>query len=170
VARINLEVSQADFERASWLAMRKGPLPRALRFYCRIGFVALWFVMCLMPFFAHPTAQNLIQGLLMDAFGLAILSIQFYMLQRGFGREYRRSGSLRLPVTIDVDPNGVHWVTPESDSRTGWRIFVNYSEDRWSFVLFDRGSQAFMAIPKRTLSPLQIEELHVILGAHLAQK
>ena len=170
MAQLNLVVSQADFERASWLAMRKGPLPRALRFYFRLGFAALWVLMCLTPFVAHRNIRDLRDGLIFGSIGPALLALQLYLVKLGFGREYRRSAALRLPATVDLDDTGLHWVTTESDSRSNWRIFLKYSEDRSSFVLFHRGSLAFVPIPKRTLSPLQIEELHVIFESHLARK
>ena len=170
MARFNIEVSQSDFERASWLAMRKGPLPQRLRFYLRIALLVGCIGACLLPVLGHPTGQTVLEDLAVDLCGFAFLFMQFYMIQRGFGRQYRRSVLLRLPATIDIDSNGVHWVTAESETRTAWRIFLGYSEDRWSFVLFDRGSQAFMAIPKRTLSAVDVEELHVVLDGHIPRK
>ncbi len=147
--------------------MRKGPLPRALRFYFRIAFAVLWVVMCLTPFVVHPNVQSLRDSLIFGSIGPALLLLQLYLAKLGFGREYRRAAALRLPATIDIDGTGVHWVTAESDGRSSWRIFLKYSEDRSSFVLFHRGSLAFVPIPKRTLCSLQIEELRVICGANL---
>ena len=150
--------------------MRKGPLPRALRLYFRIGFAVLWVLMCLTPFVVHHNVRDLRDGLVFGGVGPALLSLQLYLVKLGFGREYRRSVALRLPATVDLDDTELHWVTTESDSRSSWRTFLKYSEDRSSFVLFYRGSLAFVPIPKRTLSPLQVEELRVILEAHLARK
>ena len=150
--------------------MRKGPLPRALRFYFRLAFAILWVLMCLTLFAVHPDVQNLRDSLMFGSIGPALLLLQLYLMKLGFGREYRRSVALRLSASVDVDDTGLRWVTLESDNRSNWRLFLNYSEDQSSFVLFRRGSLAFVPIPKRTLSPLQIEELRAIFGANLPVK
>ena len=147
--------------------MRKGPLPQALRFYFRFAFAVLWVLMCLTPFLFHPNLPNLRDGLIFGSIGPSLLVLQLLLAKKGFGREYRRSALFRLPASIEVDDAGLNWITQDSSSRSAWGIFLKYSEDRFSFVLLRRSSLAFVAIPKRTLSPLQIEELRDTLSAHL---
>jgi hypothetical protein len=153
--------------------MRKGPLPTVLRFYFRLGFALLWVAMCMIPAVLHPTVRNLLESLMPAAFGPAIVLLQLYMARLGFGREYRRSAAWGLPATVDIDNDGLRWVTPESDNRSSWRLYLKYTENESTFVLFQRdgrrGSQAFVPIPKRSLTSGQIDEVRSVLAAHLPQ-
>jgi len=150
--------------------MRKGPVPKALRFYFRLAFTVLWVVVCFLPAVASQTFRNLVESALTASFGLAILVVQLYFTRLGFGREYRRSVALRLPARVEIDETGLHCVTSESDIRSSWRLYRKYSENKSTFVLFKQGSQAFVPIPKHSLTVPQIQELRSVLAAHLRQK
>ncbi|MGI4828682.1 MAG: YcxB family protein [Janthinobacterium lividum] len=42
-------------------------------------------------------------------------------------------------------------------------MYTEFAENAKTFVLFQKGSQLFIPIPKRDLNPLQIEELRMLM-------
>ena len=51
-----------------------------------------------------------------------------------------------------------------------WRVWGSFVEDAKSFVLVQRRSSIFMPIPKRELTPDQINELRALFETHLPNK
>jgi hypothetical protein len=168
--QIVYRVTQEDFESASWLALHKGPILRALQFYFRIGFIGLWVGVCLIPVFASPTLRNLLEACVFSGFGLALFFWQLFFTRLRFRRAYRRSATLHRHTQLGIDDSGLHVVTPESDSRSTWRAYLKYSENRSVFIIYHVGNVIFVMIPKRELTVTQIDDVRSILAAHLPRK
>ena len=168
--QIVYQVSQEDFESASWLALRKGPLPKALQFYFRIGFLGLWVSMSVLPVLAKPTIHNLLDSLMFSSFGFAILLGQLFFTRLGFRREFRRSAASQQPTQLGIDDSGLHLVTAESDSRSSWRLYLKFAENRSTFIVYQMGNLVFIPIPKRELTATQIDGVRSILSSHLPRK
>jgi YcxB-like protein len=92
----------------------------------------------------------------------------FYGYQ--FRRVYRKAPLLRERRTLDVDDSTLQFKTATSEGRTTWDAYIKFAENKDTFILFQQGNQIFVPIPKRELSPPQIDELRTLFTAHLPLK
>lgn len=95
--------------------------------------------------------------------GLAVITLLFgiYMVYCGFAlklyfRKLYRSDSVQHDCTAVIDEEGVHVVTPDSDSRLEWSSYVRILESERIFMLF-HSAWIFNIVPKSAFSPGEME-------------
>jgi hypothetical protein len=72
--------------------------------------------------------------------------------------------------TLEIDNTSLHFTSASSDGRTSWQAYIKFAESNETFILFQQGNQIFIPIPKRELSPPQIDELRSLFETHLPRK
>lgn len=165
--QIVYQISRKDFEAASWLAQRKGPLPKAIQFYFRIGFTCFWVLGIMGPALVHPTRRGLLGAASFAAFGVSLLLVQLYLTRLTFRRQYRRSAGLHQRITLTIDESGLQFASLLEETRSSWTVYRRFAEDGSSIILFRGNNLDFVTIPKRALTGQQVAELRSHLSAHL---
>lgn len=164
---IEYQISEADYVRASWIALRKRSIAGAIRFYYVLVFVILFAFMGTLPLFAVKSVHDFVSWIFPDLFGIALLAYLIFIQWFKFHREYRKSTQLHFQTSLDVEETGVHFTTAISDSRSNWQLYAKFIECKSAFLLIPRGNQGFVPIPKRELTSPQIDELRRLFSTHL---
>ncbi len=79
---------------------------------------------------------------------------------------YRKNASLFSDIAVDIGDEGVHVLTPNSESTVPWPRYHKWLESEKVFLIY-MGERTFNIIPKRILGPEQQEELRGLLQRHL---
>jgi hypothetical protein len=90
-----------------------------------------------------------------------------FALRRYFRRSYQKDRRFQHDFTADVSEEGVHFVTPNSDSRVKWGGFVRFLESDEIFMLF-HAEWVFSIIPKRAFAPGETDHFRDPLRRHIA--
>ncbi len=75
---------------------------------------------------------------------------------------YRRNAEMFSDIAVNVGSEGVHIMTPNSESTVPWSRYRFWIESSNVFLLYV-GERTFNIIPKRVLEPAQQEELRRLL-------
>lgn len=81
-------------------------------------------------------------------------------------RSLRNSPSAQGEIVFVLDDNGTVATFPTGESRLAWRTYTKYKETETIFLLFF-SPYRYTTIPKRAMSPEQIEELRGLLRARI---
>jgi hypothetical protein len=90
-----------------------------------------------------------------------------FALRRYFRRSYQKDRRFQHDFTADVSEEGVHFVTPNSDSRVKWGGSVRFLESDEIFMLF-HAEWVFSIIPKRAFAPGETDQFRDLLRRHIA--
>jgi YcxB-like protein len=140
--------------------------PRQVRtweiLYFALTFVPLFFAGVGLVGAGFPLAGWVCVGL---SITIAIATYEIPRVRRR--RQFRTSPSAAEERVIKINETGVATVSPNVSAQYGWQAFTRYRETDLSFLLFGSPYVAGVWIPKRVMSPEQIEELRGILNARL---
>lgn len=89
---------------------------------------------------------------------LALWVVPQYSRKKTFEKDQR----LQQEITAQISEDGIHFVTPNSDARTNWGLFVRYLESDRIFVLY-QSNQIMNVLPKRFFGPYEVEQFHQLL-------
>jgi hypothetical protein len=163
---IEYQITEDDFASAGQLAVQTKSKYAAGQRYILVVLGAFLIVSGAIAAVSRHALSELWAGLLS---GSLLLSIAvFYGYQ--FRRVYRKAPLLRERRSLDVDDSTLQFKTETSEGRTTWDAYIKFAENEDTFILFQQGNQIFVPIPKRELSPPQIDELRALLAAHLPRK
>jgi uncharacterized membrane protein len=79
---------------------------------------------------------------------------------------YRKNANLFSDIAVDVSPEGVHIVTPHSESTVPWSRYERWIESEKVFLLYV-GQRTFNIIPKRVLTSEQQNSLRTMLKTNV---
>jgi hypothetical protein len=97
----------------------------------------------------------------------AVLGIAVYEVPRiQVRRSLRSSPSAQGEIVFVLDDKGKVATFPTGESRLEWRAYTKYQETGSIFLLFF-SPYRYTSIPKRAMSPEQIEELRGLLKARI---
>ena len=97
----------------------------------------------------------------------AVLGIAVYEVPRiQVRRSLRSSPSAQGEIVFVLDDKGTVATFPTGESRLEWRAYTKYQETGSIFLLFF-SPYRYTSIPKRAMSPEQIEELRGLLNARI---
>jgi hypothetical protein len=82
-------------------------------------------------------------------------------------RQFRSSPLAPGERTLAINEKGIAAVFPNATAQYGWQAFMRYRETELSFLLLTSPHTVGLWIPKREMSPQQIEELRHLLKAQL---
>jgi hypothetical protein len=166
---IEYQINRDDYLSAATLVLRKRSSLTAFRYYWPYIFATFWMATIFLPIVigGHPRKASdplLLYGILPGV--IAIMWVRRFWL----GREFRRSTNLQLPHVFDADSNGIQFVTEHSDHKTSWQYYSRYLENSRVFLLFQKGNQVFLIIPKRALTADQLVGFRNLLNSQLRRK
>jgi uncharacterized membrane protein len=75
---------------------------------------------------------------------------------------YRRNSGLFSDIAVSVSPDGIHIITPHSESTVPWSRYQRWIESDNVFLLYV-GQRTFNIIPKRVLTADQQDSLRTML-------
>jgi len=163
---IEYQISEDDFISAAKLAMRKRSRYALVRVYIIRVFGAILLASALV---LYILSRQIATVWPIALWGLLVLCVPILWTYQ-FHKQYRKMPMLHGRRSLDIDETGTHFVTPEVDSRISWESFIHFAENDDSFVLFQQGSRIFIPIPKRELTPAQIDELRALFEACIPSK
>jgi hypothetical protein len=131
-------------------------------FQFAISFVPLFFIGA-----GLVGSGNTVAGFLCMGLSIAIALGAYEVPKARRRRQFRNSPLTDGERILRVNENGVAADFPNATVQYGWQAFTRYRETDLSFLLFSSADQIGVWIPKRVMSPLQIEELRHILKARL---
>lgn len=105
-------------------------------------------------------------GLIVPALMLSFPFLIAYQSRRIF----RNSSAIREPRTLVVDETGLRFDSISASGHVAWSNYVSFVEDERSFALRQQGKQIFVPIPKRQMTPLQVEEMSSLFKIHIGGK
>jgi hypothetical protein len=166
---IEYQITEDDFASAGQLAVQTKSKFAAGQRYILVVLGAFLIVCGAIAAVSRHALSGLWAGLLWGSLLLSIAVFYgFYGYQ--FRRVYRKAPLLRERRSLDIDDRTLQFKTETSEGRTTWDAYIKFAENKDTFILFQQGNQIFVPIPKRELSPPQIDELRALLAAHLPRK
>jgi YcxB-like protein len=84
-------------------------------------------------------------------------------------RELRRRPDLQGEIILRLSPEGIEITFATGKSQLQWRAYSKYKETAHLFVL-TASSSGSRFIPKRVMSPQQLEEMRALLRAQIPSK
>jgi hypothetical protein len=94
--------------------------------------------------------------------GLATYEIPRIQVRRAMAHNPSAQGEITFVFTED----GVATVFPTGESRLSWRAFTKFKETDYMFLIFF-SRYRYNYVPKRVMSPDQVEELRGILKSRV---
>lgn len=85
------------------------------------------------------------------------LAVRYY-----FRRSYRKDQRFKHDFTAEMSDQGIHVVTPFSDSQIKWNGFVRFLESKDIFMVFI-AQWNFIVFPKRGFGPGETDEFRALL-------
>jgi hypothetical protein len=164
--RIEYQISEDDFVSAGKLALRSRTRMSIVRVYFLPAVGALLIAVGIV---LGLTSGKFASQIPIVFWGSALLGLTM-LRGYGFRRVYRKAPLLREPRALDTDDNFLRFTAANSDSCSPWQSYIGFAENEYTFILFQQGNQIFVPIPKRELSPSQIDEFRAVLAAHLPRR
>jgi hypothetical protein len=99
----------------------------------------------------------------------AVIGIAVYEVPRiQVKRSLRSSPSAQGEIVLALDDEGTVATFPTGESRFNWRAYTKYKETGSMFLLFF-SPYRYMSIPKRAMTPQQVEILRALVKARIAR-
>ena len=99
----------------------------------------------------------------------AVIGIAVYEVPRiQVKRSLRSSPSAQGEIVLALDDEGTVATFPTGESRLNWRAYTKYKETGSMFLLFF-SPYRYMSIPKRVMTPQQIEDLRALVKTRIAR-
>jgi hypothetical protein len=98
---------------------------------------------------------------LISSIGIALAGYEVPRLHHR--KVFRTSKTVQWERTVTVDERGITTTLPVGQLQYEWRAFSRFSETKTSFLLCTSPQLVSVWIPKRAMSPAQIDELRGIL-------
>ncbi len=99
----------------------------------------------------------------------AVIGIAVYEVPRiQVKRSLRTSPSAQGEIVLALDDEGTVATFPTGESRLNWRAYTKCKETGSMFLLFF-SAYRYVSIPKRAMTPQQIEELRALVKARIAR-
>ncbi len=93
---------------------------------------------------------------------LVLAAAYLYLYYFAHRIAYRKNAGLFSDIAVDIAADGVHIVTPHSESTVPWSRYRSWLESKKVFLLY-MGERTFNIIPKRVLTPEQQDGLRKLL-------
>jgi hypothetical protein len=165
---IEYRISEKDYRVAAQLAMRKRSTMSQLEYYGPYIFCVAWLFANVIP---SPLNNYLSDPDLLLTLGVLPIVLGFLALRRkNIKREYAKLKNFHLLQVLDLDATGLRLVTTAGTSRSAWKVYSKFVEDKHSFVMFLAGSEAILPIPKNQLGLTDVDELRALMTARLAHE
>ena len=157
------ELSQNDFSEAFTAHRSKNSVMKWIRT------LIFWLVIVFASFMLYGSVKTHNTAALLPFFFLVIL---WLIIIRGIiprwymRRQYTKQPGTHGPRRVTLDDSGVHWRWNGGSSEVEWKNYI-YSVEGPSQILFYTSPSCFNIVPKRALSPDQLNELRTVLVQHI---
>jgi uncharacterized membrane protein YbhN (UPF0104 family) len=84
-------------------------------------------------------------------------------------RQFKSNPSAQDPIEFSADDSGVAIKSPKLEGKRAWSTYVKWIETPSIFSLYSSKTM-FQPIPKRELTPEQVEEFRALLKRHIAAR
>ena len=118
----------------------------------------------------NPTTNSMGSNAFALIWALVIGLFPFYFLPFRFRRTYRKMPLFLERRSAEINDASVVFHSPSVNSETTWNAYSKFAEDPSNFVLYMQGNRMFVPIPKRELSPADIDELRALFRINLPRK
>ena len=163
---IEYQMSEGDFIAASQFSSHGRTTWRRIRLWL-IRLVGLVFTVFGAMGFSQPGNKGINLFIILYGLFLCFFSV-FTRIQ--YKRKFHKMTQLHGRYILEPDEIFFRYVAPAGETKMDWRVWGSFVEDAKSFVLVQRGSSIFMPIPKRELTPDQINELRALFETHIPNK
>jgi hypothetical protein len=164
--QIEYEISEDDFVFAARLAVAKRNRKSRYALYVVPVFGTVLILCGAFMTISQGSLSGMWPVFVWGTFLLLIPAINRYQ----YRRQYRKMPMFHGKRLLEIDDTSLHFVAPDSDSRTTWQVYTKYAENDHVFVLFQQGERMFIPLPKRDLSPLQVDELRTMFQTYIRTK
>jgi uncharacterized membrane protein len=93
---------------------------------------------------------------------LVLAAAYLYLYYFAHRLAYRKNAGLFSDIAVDVSSDGIHIITPHSESTVPWSRYLRWIESKDVFLLYV-GQRTFNIIPKRVLTAEQQDSLRTLL-------
>ena len=93
---------------------------------------------------------------------LVLAAAYLYLYYFAHRLAYRKNAGLFSDIAVDVSSDGIHIITPHSESTVPWSRYQKWVESKDVFLLYV-GQRTFNIIPKRVLTAEQRDLLRTML-------
>lgn len=97
--------------------------------------------------------------------GIAVYEVPRFQVKRNL----RSSPSAQGEIVLALDEEGTVATFPTGESRLNWQAYTKYKESGSMFLLFVSPNR-YMSIPKRVMTPQEIEDLRALVKARIARQ
>jgi hypothetical protein len=163
---IEYRISEKDYRVAAQLAMRKRSTLSQVEYYGPYIFCIAWLFANVVP--SPLNSYNSDPDLLLTLGVLPIVLGFLAMRRKRIKEEYKKQKNFHLLQMLDLDSTGLRLVTTAGTTRSSWRVYSKFVEDKYSFVMYLAGSEAILPIPKGQLGLTDVDELRALMTARLA--
>jgi len=98
---------------------------------------------------------------------LVLAAAYLYLYYFAHRLAYRKNAGLFSDIAVDVSSDGIHIITPHSESTVPWSRYQQWVESKDVFLLYV-GTRTFNIIPKRVLTVEQQDSLRTLLKRNVA--
>lgn len=151
---------EEDWENAFRSSPRQGRMWDTFQF--ALTFVPLFFVGA-----GLVDAGSSVAGWSCMGLSIAIAFAAYEVPRARRRRQFRTRPFASGERTLTINENGIATTFPNATAQYGWQAFTRYRETELSILLFTSPYSIGVWIPKREMSPQQIDELRHILKARL---
>ncbi len=158
IVKIAYRVSEKDYVDAHDLFAASGPGRYSRR-------SLPWFGACVLGAEAYYLIVQPRRDIVLIVIGLAVgLSLLCYGFahRQWFRRDYRKDHRFKHEFTADISNEGIHIITPFSDSLVKWDGFVRFLESNDIFMLCV-AQWNFFVFPKRAFTQGEVTEFRSLL-------
>lgn len=165
---VNYQLTVDDFRRAITASRKRNAFFRwTYRISLGIVILALGVGITLFAIDPHNGAlQNLAPLYIFLILWILWFSGAPYLSARS---QFRSSPSARAPISLAAADEGVHFRSPQTDSKVNWGAYVNWVEEKEVFSLFPH-PRIFIVIPKRAFNADQLVEFRELLRRKVKQQ
>ncbi len=154
---INYELENGDYVDSSFRASKSNPSVFVLDVLVTFSLFIAGILCCIFGFEYFEIGALLIGSLVMGV--LLIVLGCFYMDKRIYGwKPLGISAELareKDAITLRLSEESLEYETLEDNSQVAWKLFSNFLEDDFRFLLIFRDAKVFLVVPKRAFGDEQ---------------
>jgi hypothetical protein len=160
--QIEYELTYKDFKEAFSVHRERTPAKRWILRILMILVIGFWVFLFWGSLLAHNT-RSLMPFFLLAIIWIAfITSFRWWSIRRQFLKQPRAHG----PKTLLLDSSGAQWRWDGGSMNCSWKDYIRWVEGR-SQILFYTSPVGFNILPKRGLTPDQLNELRTMLAQNI---
>lgn len=158
-------ISEQDYVRAQWLAMRPGPV-RTIFWTLMLGLLLVAAGVRIVGFLdgTYSAAEAFPVPLMV----CVVVVVVFVLVPWRIRRSYRNFPAIREPIDTRWTAEGLDYDSERAKGEVPWRMFVKYRENRHVFLVY-QSPRLFHMVPKSMLRPGDEERLRDLLRRNLGK-